>query len=121
MPSRIDLIAETREASDLVKKEGETKMAQYYGDHPELLPKGKPVNYKDFAIGSVRATLTVEAAIRPLEAQFETQYRKQQQLIGTYRLLSPMVFLQQSLNDVAGTGDDQFRAFQTDATRHHEA
>ncbi|GAB3640616.1 ABC transporter permease [Spirosoma arcticum] len=121
MPSRIDLIAETREASDNVKKEGDKKMAQYYGDHPELLPKGKPVNYKDFAIGSVRATLAVEAAIRPLETQFETQYRNQQRLIGTYRFLSPMVFMQQSLNDVAGTGDEQFRAFQTDATRQHEA
>ncbi|MBC8152385.1 MAG: DUF3526 domain-containing protein [Bacteroidetes bacterium] len=121
MPSRIDLIAETREASDNVKKEGDKKMAQYYGDHPELLPKGKPVNYKDFAISSVRATLAVEAAIRPLEAQFETQFRNQQTLIGTYRLLSPMVFMQQSLNDLAGTGDDQFRAFQTDATRQHES
>lgn len=119
MPSRIDLIAETREASDLAKKQGETKMAQYYGDHPELLPQGKPVNYKDFAIGSVRATLAVEDAIRPLEDQFEVQYRNQQALIGTYQLLSPMVFMQQSLNDVAGTGDEQFRAFQTDATRQH--
>jgi len=119
MPSRIDLIAETREASDNVKREGEKKMSAYYGDHPELLPKGKPVNYKDFAIGSVRATLAVEAAIRPLEDQFEVQSRNQQTLISTYRFLSPMVFVQQSLNDIAGTGDEQFRAFQTDATRQH--
>ncbi len=119
MPSRIDLIAETREASDNVKREGEKKMSAYYGDHPELLPKGKPVNYKDFAIGSVRSTLAVEAVIQPMEAAFETQHQKQQQLISTYRFLSPVVFMQQSLNDVAGTGDEQFRHFQAEATRQH--
>lgn len=121
MPSRIDLIAETREASDDAKKEGEQKMSQYYGDHPELLPKGKPVNYKDFAIGSVRATLAVEAAIQPFEAQFEVQHLKQQQLISMYRFLSPMVFMQQSLNEVAGTSDGAFRVFQADVARQHGA
>lgn len=119
IPSRIDLIAETREASEDAKKEGEKKMSQYYGDHPELLPKGKPVNYKDFAIGSVRATLAIEAAIQPFEEQFEVQYRNQKRLIDRYRFLSPMVFMQQSLNDVAGTGDDSFRIFEADVSRQH--
>lgn len=120
-PSRIDLIAETREASDDAKKEGEKKMSQYYGDHPELLPKGKPVNYKDFAIGSVRATLAVEAAVQPFETQFEIQHRNQQNLIERYRFLSPMVFVQQSLNEVASTSDADFRVFQADVTRQHGA
>ena len=59
--------------------------------------------------------------MKPTEAQFETQLRSQQTLISYYRFLSPAVFVGQSLNDVAGTGDGRYADFKQQAMRFYQS
>ncbi len=110
-PSRVALVTQTREASEAVKKEGSKLLSRYYEDHPELLPKGQPVDSTNFSLLYMRTQLAVEEAIRPAEARFERQLAKQQQLVRNYRFLSPAVFMQQSLNQAAGTGESRYVDF----------
>ncbi|MCU0427840.1 MAG: DUF3526 domain-containing protein [Candidatus Kapabacteria bacterium] len=110
-PSRVELITQTREASDAAKKRTAQLLSKFYEDHPELLPKGKEINPKDFATASLSAQMEVDKSLKPLQDRFSAQTEAQQSLIGSYRFLSPSVFVQQTLNDIAGTGYRRYADF----------
>lgn len=112
LPSRMLQITKSRDVSDEVAKAGSKKLDKYYNDHPELLPKGKKVDYKDFALTYLQTQMEVDRAIQPIEDQFTAQRIKQQQFIGYYRFFSPAIFTQQALNAVAGTGQDRYLDFE---------
>lgn len=111
LPSRMLQITKSRDVSDEVAKAGSKKLDQYYNDHPELLPKGKKVDYKDYSLAYLQTQIEVDRAIQPIEDQFTQQRRKQQQFISYYRFFSPAIFTQQALNAVAGTGQDRYTDF----------
>jgi ABC-2 type transport system permease protein len=110
-PSRVELITQTREASDAAKKRTAQLLSKFYEDHPELLPKGKEINPKDFATASLTAQMDVDKSLKPLQERFHAQTEAQQSLISLYRFLSPAVFVQQTLNDIAGTGYRRYADF----------
>ncbi len=111
-PSRLDLIAETREASDEVRKNSAALLAQYYEDHPELAPSdGRKPDPKNFAVTSLRAAMEVEKTLQPLEAAFDERLQQRETFAQNFRLLSPAIFVQQMLEDLAGTGPAHYRDF----------
>ena len=112
LPSRMLQITKSRDVSDEVTKAGSKKLDQYYNDHPELVPKGKKVDYNDFALSYLQTQIEVDKAIQPIENQFTAQRQKQQQFISYYRFFSPAIFTQQALNSVAGTGQDRYTDFE---------
>ncbi len=112
LPSRMLQITKSRDVSDEVTKAGSKKLDQYYNDHPELVPKGKKVDYNDFALTYLQTQMEVDKAIKPIEAGFTAQREKQQQFISYYRFFSPAIFTQQALNAVAGTGQDRYSEFE---------
>jgi len=114
-PSRVELITQTREASDAAKKRTAQLLSKFYEDHPELLPKDKEINPKDFATASLTAQMEVDKILKPLQDRFRAQTEAQQSLIGLYRFLSPSVFVQQTLNDIAGTGYRRYADFNAQA------
>jgi ABC-2 type transport system permease protein len=120
MPSRVELIAETREASEEAKKNGAQILAQYFEDHPELAAQGStPVDTKNFAVSSLMVNLEVEKAIRPLEEKFEEQKDKQARLVAQWRFLSPAIFVQQMLENIAATGDAHYLDFEQQMQNAH--
>ncbi len=112
LPSRMLQITKSREVSDEVAKAGSKKLDQYYNDHPELLPKGKKVDYNDYSLAYMQTQIEVDKAIQPIENQFTEQRKKQQQFISYYRFFSPAIFTQQALNSVAGTGQDRYTDYE---------
>ncbi len=121
VPSRVELVTRTRETSDAVKKKSAKLLSSYYEDHPELVPKGQPVDYDDFALQYLRTQMAVEEAMKPTEAQFEKQLHSQQMLVSYYRFLSPTVFVSQSLNDVTRTGDRRYTDFKQQTLRFYRS
>ncbi len=120
MPSRVELIAETREASEEAKKNGAQILAQYFEDHPELAVQGsKPVDTKNFAASSLMVNLEVEKAISPLEEKFEVQKDKQAHLVAQWRFVSPAIFVQQMLENIAATGDVHYLDFEQQMQAAH--
>lgn len=111
-PSRLDLIAETREASDEARKNSATLLAQYYEDHPELAPaNGRKPDSKNFAVASLRSAMEVEKALQPLEEAFDLHQQQQEALAYRFRLLSPAIFVPQMLETLAGTNPARYRDF----------
>jgi len=127
MPARSALLTRTRDAVAEAKKTGSRQLARYFEDHPELALKGPaapaPGDKADFAQTALRTQLVVAAAVRPLEAQFDQQRQRQQTLITRLRLLSPAIFVQQSLSAAAGTDATRYADFEAQVgayTRRYE-
>jgi ABC-2 type transport system permease protein len=111
-PSRLELIAETREASDEARKNSAALLSQYYEDHPELAPAdGRRPDPKNFAVVSLRSALEVEKTLQPLEEAFVQHQARREALAHNFRLLSPAIFVRQMLEDLAGVGPARYRDF----------
>ena len=57
----------------------------------------------------------VTPTIAPLMARLITQLDRRQELINTYRLISPAIIAQEALSDLAGTGAARFARFRSQA------
>lgn len=113
MPSRVELIAETREASDAAREKGAQVLAQYLEDHPELAAAGnKPINTQNFAINSLMTNLEVEKTMRPLEEKFVRQKERQVTLLARCRFFSPAIFVQEILEKLASSSETHYRDFE---------
>ncbi|AQG80193.1 DUF3526 domain-containing protein [Spirosoma montaniterrae] len=119
MPSRIDLITQSRDAADELAKDKGT-VARFYEEHPEFTPKTAP-DPKDRTVQMLRSRLEVELAMEGVLEQFAQRMAERQAMVSRYRFLSPAVFMQQSLNDVAGTGESRYADFERQVTDYHAA
>ncbi|NOT27641.1 MAG: DUF3526 domain-containing protein [Acidobacteria bacterium] len=112
VPSRVDMIAAVRVASDQASAKGNTLLAKYYGDHPEFVAGSdieKAIN--DVAITRLAIDDEIEERVRPVVDRYDTQLARQQGLVDRFRLLSPAIVAQDALNDLAGTGSARFAHF----------
>lgn len=117
MPSRIDLITETREAAAEMSKKSSAVLGKYLQDHPELIKDTAGMNPNDFAIKAFTAVVETEKMIAPLEDSFEVQLRHQQRLAAKFGYLSPALILQASFNKTAATHEDNFIDFRQYVSR----
>ena len=110
VPSRLEFVSKIREADNQTRSAGEKLLQTYYGDHPELAPPGKmsqsEATQRFYAIRQER-----QKRLLPEVERFETQLAAQQNLINRYRILSPAVVMQESLNDIAGTSTERQKAY----------
>ena len=112
MPSRVEMLAALRVASDEASAKGNQLLARYYGDHPELAAVSdleKAMN--DVAITRLAIDNEIEQRVRPVVDRYDVQLERQQRMIDRFRLFSPAIVAQYALNDVAGTGAARYRHF----------
>jgi ABC-2 type transport system permease protein len=121
MPSRVDMLAALRAATDEASAKGNQLLAKYYGDHPELAAVSDMDKAKnDVAITRLAIDDEVEERVRPVVDRYDVQLARQQRLIDRFRLLSPAIVAQDALNDVAGTGSARYRHFVSLVDAYHE-
>lgn len=104
VPSRVELIQTSREASTAASREGSNLLARFYEDHPTLAPEEIDLNPTDFWITLQAAQDSVDEAIAPILARYDAQLAQQQKLVDRLGLLSPTIVAQEALNDLAGAG-----------------
>jgi ABC-2 type transport system permease protein len=110
VPSRLEFVSKIREADNQTRSEGEKFLKSYYADHPELAPPEgltqSQASQRFFAIRQER-----QKRLLPEVEQFERQLAAQQNLVANYRILSPAVVMQETLNDIAGTSTGRQRSY----------
>ncbi|HKQ79099.1 MAG TPA: DUF3526 domain-containing protein [Blastocatellia bacterium] len=119
VPSRVEYIQSLREASDGEVAERSKLMAAFYEDHPELA-KGTVSRRDEFTLTKEKLNERMAARIRPVTERFERQIENQQRVIGWFRFLTPALLMQESLNDIAGTGQGRYRHFSAQVDRFHQ-
>ncbi len=110
VPSRLEFISKIREADNQTRSEGEKFLKSYYADHPELAPPDgltqSQASQRFYAIRQER-----QKRLMPEVEQFDRQLAAQQALVARYRILSPAVVMQETLNDIAGTSTARQRYY----------
>lgn len=110
VPSRLEFVSKVREADNGTRSAGEKLLSQYYGDHPELVPAGQ-LDVADFTQRFYAIRQERQRRLLPEVNRFDEQLRAQQTLVGRYRVFSPAVVMQETLNDIAGTSIHRQHSF----------
>jgi ABC-2 type transport system permease protein len=118
-PSRVELVAVTRQATVETREAGSQLLAVYLEDHPELAPGDREKNIKDSASIDFANHREVERRVAPLAARFDEQLAKQQRVVGFLSFLSPSIAAQEALEDIAGTGAARYQNFRRQTATFH--
>ena len=110
VPSRLEFVSKIREADNQTRSEGEKFLNSYYADHPELAPPAgltqSQAQQRFYAIRQER-----QKRLMPEVERFERQLAAQQNLVANYRILSPAVVMQETLNDIAGSSTARQKSY----------
>lgn len=118
VPSRAELVGAERDASRVVQEQASAVLAQYYDDHPELLPEGS-VDAVDFQTRAFAVEQEVSRQVEPVRARHRSQLERQREVIRSFRWLSPAVLVHDAQVQLAGTGDDRLARFEADLADFH--
>ena len=109
-PSRLKMINEIR----LIKKENEEAqnkiMDEYLRTHPELAKESDKDKF-GFWHNYFASEKEMENKTKPLLTQYDTQLKKQQDLIYIFKFLSPAILMHQSFNNIAGTSEKHYNDY----------
>lgn len=111
VPSRNEMISAVRAVNLDMRRDGKRLLEEHYQDHPELMPKTGKANTEDFGLAFVYIQREQKKRVDELEEKFAAQLAAQQQLVKTFRFLSPSIIAQEASNDIAGTGLERFQHF----------
>lgn len=109
-PSRLKMINTIRQ----IKKENEAQqnkiLSDYLRDHPELT-QGSDQEKFGFWHNYFASEKLMEEKTKPLLTKYESQLKKQQNLINTFKYASPAILIQQTLNNIAGTSEKHYNNY----------
>lgn len=105
MPSRAELIDARRIVTEQVKQIPEDEArARFFAAHPEYTPDGAYTETGKARILFAARNEQIKQRVDEVEARFEAELQRQQQLIARVRFLSPAILLQEILF-ASGGGD----------------
>ncbi|HIA00938.1 MAG TPA: DUF3526 domain-containing protein, partial [Myxococcales bacterium] len=110
-PSRIEMLHEAREAAQ--KVEGE--LNALVGRHDvDLQSKG-------YAKRVVEVQEELARRSSPVLGELREKLKKRQEMLGTFRFLSPAIVVQLALEDVAGSGSVRHQRFEEQVDAYHKS
>ena len=101
VPTRLEYLSAMRSASSEAAREGAKLLATYYHEHPELASAGEQSGFLPRYYAQQRK---VEARLVPILEDLEGRLAQQQDLVERLSFLSPAVLVQETLNEIAGSG-----------------
>lgn len=111
VPSRNEMISAVRNVNLDMRRDGSRLLAEHYQDHPELMPKTGKADTEDFGLAFVYIQREQKKRVDEVEESFTNQLAAQQNLVKTFRFLSPSIIAQEASNDIAGTGLERYQNF----------
>ncbi len=118
VPSRVLLTQAARRAANESQEEGSRLLAQYFQDHPELMPGNAEINFKNQAQIYYAVHAEVARRVEPVMQRFDHQLAAQQRMANRYRFLSPAIITQDALDDIAGTSATRYMRFRSQVEKH---
>lgn len=90
----------------------ETLLTTFFARRPDFSSQGLTLNQLSYVMYPAREEY-IEARLAPLLSQMNNQKMRQQTTVGTLSFLSPVMLLQRTLREVAGTGRARHTHFLT--------
>lgn len=112
VPSRINMIHQYRVAEAESNKKASELLDGYLRDHPELASKDSAQeNQYNFWLKYFASVEVIQAAVKPVVLEYDAALEVQQRWVNQWRVLSPAVLMQNSLNELAGTSTSHYQNF----------
>lgn len=112
VPSRINMIHKYRVAEAESEKKASELLDGYLRDHPELASKDSTQkNQYDFWLTYFASVEVIQASVKPVVSAYDVALEEQQKWVSQWRVLSPAILLQNSLNELAGTSTAHYQDF----------
>jgi ABC-2 type transport system permease protein len=112
VPSRINMIHQYRVAEAESNKKASELLDGYLRDHPELASKDSAKdNQYSFWLKYFASVEVIQTAVKPVVSEYDAALEEQQRWVNQWRVLSPAVLLQNSLNELAGTSAAHYTNF----------
>jgi ABC-2 type transport system permease protein len=115
-PSRVELTAELREATEQADKQMASEREQWFFDHPDI--KGE-MDRQAYYQAVARSETGIEQSVAPLLQQFADTAHEQRRIVGMLKYLSPGTLTFQTLTGLAGTDGRVHAVFRTATTEFH--
>ncbi|CAD6878846.1 hypothetical protein [Methylomonas albis] len=119
LPSRMEYIDASREATIEVGKRKTELLGKYLIDHPDRVPNTQSVNVDDFIQTRIALDEETERVLAPGQAEFDEQQRHQRDFVERLRFLSPAIVYQQFVHQLTGQGQDHQQAFLAAVADYH--
>lgn len=118
-PSRIALTTQLREATDGAAERRQDAIATFLLDHPGYV--GGPEATADPYVTATALQDAAERTMAPTYAAFDAALDAQRRAADRFRLLSPALVVQGALLELAGSGEQRFRHYETQFDEYHGA
>ena len=116
--SRLDLITKTRDISDSIAA-SKNVLNRFLEEHPEFKPANSA--QPDANSNTLKNRLEVDMKKEQLLNEFAINTQKKEALVNRYRFFSPAIFMQQLLNNMAGTHEKRYIDFDNQVKKYHQA
>jgi len=116
--SRIELITKTRDISDSIATSNNV-LNRFLEEHPEFMPAG--IVRPDRNSLTLRNRIEVEVQKELLLNEFAITTQNRESMVNRYRFFSPAIFMQQLLNNAAGTNEKRYVDFDNQVKKYHQA
>ncbi|MDJ0928321.1 MAG: DUF3526 domain-containing protein [Gammaproteobacteria bacterium] len=110
-PSRMEMIAAGRAASQEAEANAAKSLDEFYFDHLEFVPNPED-KIQDFFAHFLAREQAVSDAVAPVQQRFREQLNQQQQLVNRFQFVSPAIMMRLALNEVSGTSVDRYEHFE---------
>lgn len=122
VPSRINMIHQYRVAEAESNKKASELLDGYLRDHPELASQDSTQkNQYSFWLKYFASVEVIQAAVKPVVSEYDAALEEQQRWVNRWRVLSPAVLMQNSLNELAGTSTSHYQHFRKQVLVFSEA
>ena len=114
MPPRAELIIADREAEPNIARDGARALANFRQAHPDLLPTAPTIEINDSRREVLAVFLENNRAFEAVAQRYDDQLARQQRWLDRLSWLSPAVVMNETLNNLAGTGGARFQRFRAE-------
>lgn len=115
-PSRVELTATLREATEQADKAIAAERDRWFFDHPDL--QGD-IDRRDYYLSVARSEAGIEKIMAPLLEEFAQNARDQQRVIEIMKYLSPGTLTFRSLTSLSGSDGSQHAHFRDAVVAYH--
>ena len=116
-PTRITLVSQARTAAAEAQKRGDELLADYLRDHPQLTQdpnastESAHAGFFMYYQRMFAANRAVAHDMEPAHAQFDERLTRQRRIEAMLSVLSPIVVVRASLDEMAGVSDSHYRSY----------
>jgi ABC-2 type transport system permease protein len=111
VPARAELVIADRDADPDVARNGDAALERYYREHPEVRPLSTITERQTNRAQLLLVFLDGQRRVERLAHDIENAVRVRREAALGWSRLSPAVLMQESLDELAGTGASRYRAF----------